>query len=349
MYLREFIEDCSARGLTPETIYTYQSNIGRFLEFIDKDPTKAEMSDFRAFLAHLRTVEYTVGRQKRKGVASATLGVYFSSINSFYDFLVWEKYTQVNLVPQFRKRYIRLKLQRNGENTRPLISIEQMIELLELCLRQGDILAWAFIFFAAKTGLRKGELLAMKVQDLNFEGTFGIPFNQYESYEHNVYMKACAIFNVAPKAKRTNRQGFMDDELVYVMHQYLEWREPRALNTDALWITPNGYPLDKNDPYELVTKYASMLGIHDPEGPLNKKFTPHCLRHFFTTWMRRRGMLREFIKELRGDVRGEAIDFYDHIDLEELRISYLEHVFKLLKIDTKQSTLIPFSEEIICS
>jgi integrase/recombinase XerD len=34
-------------------------------------------------------------------------------------------------------------------------------------------------------------------------------------------------------------------------------------------------------------------------------------------------MSREFIKELRGDVRKEAIDIYNHIDKKELRESYL--------------------------
>ena len=195
-----------------------------------------------------------------------------------------------------------------------------MIELLELCLKEGDILAWSFIFFAAKTGLRRGELLAMKVQDLNFE---------------------LSQFHVAPKAKRTNRQGFMDDELVYVMQQFLEWREPRALS-DALWVTPGGYPLSGNDAYEMVTKYASMLGFHDPRGPLSKKFGVHCLRHFFTTHMRREGTPREILKELRGDVRGEAIDIYDHIDVREVQEVYLKNVFKLLRIKPTQSTLIPF-------
>jgi integrase/recombinase XerD len=34
-------------------------------------------------------------------------------------------------------------------------------------------------------------------------------------------------------------------------------------------------------------------------------------------------MPREFIQELRGDLRKEAIDIYDHIDKKELRESYL--------------------------
>jgi integrase/recombinase XerD len=37
-------------------------------------------------------------------------------------------------------------------------------------------------------------------------------------------------------------------------------------------------------------------------------------------------MPREFIQELRGDVRKEAIDIYHHIDKEELNESYLAHI-----------------------
>jgi integrase/recombinase XerD len=43
----------------------------------------------------------------------------------------------------------------------------------------------------------------------------------------------------------------------------------------------------------------------------------------------RAGMPREFIQELRGDVRREAIDIYYHVDMEELRRSYLAHIPQL--------------------
>jgi site-specific recombinase XerD len=46
-------------------------------------------------------------------------------------------------------------------------------------------------------------------------------------------------------------------------------------------------------------------------------------RHWFTTHLRRNDMRREFIKELRGDSRNEAIDIYDHIDKKELKRAYL--------------------------
>jgi integrase/recombinase XerD len=40
-------------------------------------------------------------------------------------------------------------------------------------------------------------------------------------------------------------------------------------------------------------------------------------------------MSRDFVKELRGDTRGEAIDIYNHIDKEELKESYLAHIPQL--------------------
>jgi len=58
----------------------------------------------------------------------------------------------------------------------------------------------------------------------------------------------------------------------------------------------------------VVSGYAQEIGLHDPEGHLDEKFGPHCCRHWYTTWLRRSGMSRTFIQELRGDSRGEAID-----------------------------------------
>ncbi len=62
---------------------------------------------------------------------------------------------------------------------------------------------------------------------------------------------------------------------------------------------------------------------------LEDRFTPHCCRHWFVTHLLRAGMSRDFVKELRGDTRGEAIDIYNHIDKKDLRESYLAHIPQL--------------------
>jgi integrase/recombinase XerD len=40
-------------------------------------------------------------------------------------------------------------------------------------------------------------------------------------------------------------------------------------------------------------------------------------------------MPREFIQDLRGDVRKEAIDIYNHIDKDELRRGDMAHIPQL--------------------
>ena len=74
----------------------------------------------------------------------------------------------------------------------------------------------------------------------------------------------------------------------------------------------------------LVGEAAESVGLHHPESDrMEDHFCPHCCRHWMTAHLRRAGMRREFIQELRGDSRREAIDIYDHIDLKELKEAYL--------------------------
>jgi len=97
--------------------------------------------------------------------------------------------------------------------------------------------------------------------------------------------------------------------------------------TKALFVNEYGERLGRNGIYNLVTKYAEAVGLHDPDSDnIEDHFSPHNCRHWFTTWLRRNGMPREFIKALRGDKRKDAIDIYDHIDREELRKAYLAFI-----------------------
>lgn len=287
--VKRFITDCQARGLTGHTIETYGSQIKIFLRAYS-EPGKVNLEDLKLFLGGLRA----------RNLSGSTLSGYFAAISSFYDFLVIECAASNNPIPAFRKRYLRIKLQYGGENARQDGTIEQIIELINLA--QRVILAKTLMLFLAKTGIRRGELIAMDIHDLNIEKM---------------------EFHVKPKAKRSNRLGFMDSELTTALREYLNWREPRALD-QALWISPAGMRISKNNVNKIVSGYARISGLHNPAGAMNQKFTPHCFRHFFTTTLRRAGMPREFIQELRGDRRKDAIDIYNHIEVEELRRSYLE-------------------------
>jgi integrase/recombinase XerD len=206
-----------------------------------------------------------------------------------------------------RKRYVRqYKDTRASPSTRQLISVDEMKTLLNSILDTRDK---AIITVLAKTGIRRGELISIDVEDINWT-------------ENSITLK--------PKAKRSNRTVFFDDETARILKRWIVLRGQREPKTKALFIGETGTRLNRNGVYTTVTKHAQRVGLHNPTSDkLEDHYSPHCCRHWFTTHLRRAGMTREFIQELRGDRRRDAIDIYDHIDKEELREAYLAHIPQL--------------------
>lgn len=304
--IKDFIEDCQARGLTDHTIATYKSNIATYLNFVG-DPLDVDTSILCKFLDNLKVMKYRQGKEIKSGVCSRTVKAYFSAISTYYDFLQFTRQLNSNPIHPFTKRYLsRIKPQYNGENSRQLISLEQMRQLVN---QKMPIQDRAVLMVLAKTGIRRGELLAIDLGDIDLG-------------KKEIILK--------PKAKRTNRLVLFDDETAQILHTFLNWRRKRA-KTNAFFISLHGCRMHREEPNNIVARYAGPLGLHDPDGTLNKKLTPHAFRHWTTTYLRRSGMPREMIQELRGDRRRDTIDIYDHIDLAELKKHYFQCIPKLLK------------------
>ncbi|MHB8117873.1 MAG: tyrosine-type recombinase/integrase [Methanothrix sp.] len=133
-----------------------------------------------------------------------------------------------------------------------------------------------------------------------------------------------------PTPKRSNRLLFFDHETARILQAWLNIRPGQGHGGPALFPSTCTERISPMEVDTLTKKHAERVGLHDPGSKsLQQRFTPHCCRHWFTTHLRRAGMSREFIQELRGDVRKEAIDIYDSIGREELRRSYLAHIPQL--------------------
>ena len=296
-----FGEDCRLRGLTNKTSKEYQSILRKFLVFLDKgDTTLQEVNTLtlRNFLAYLM--------DERK-LTHKTIKDYFTALSTFYDYLVIEEQAQRNIILPFRKRYLRRYKDGYDSQERKLISVEDMSKLVNSALDPRDK---AIMVLLAKTGVRRGELVKMDVDDVNW-------------VNYSVTLK--------PTPKRSNRRVFFDDEAALLLRRWLRMRDKLGPQTDALFVNYNDRGrLKRSGVYNAVLKYAERLGLHDTSSTmLEDHFGPHCFRHWFTTYLLRNGMRREYVKELRGDRRGEAIDIYHHIDREELRKAYLAYVPKL--------------------
>jgi len=205
-----------------------------------------------------------------------------------------------NPVLPVRKRYIRRYKNADPPAVRKLISVEEMSMLINSTLSVRDK---AIITLLAKTGIRRGELLSIDLEDIDWQ-------------EQSITLK--------PKAKRTNRVVFFDNECARILKRWLSLRSRMEPKTNTLFINSSGNRIDRNTVYDLVARNAERVGLHKPDSErVEDHFGPHCCRHWFTTWLIRNGMPREYVKELRGDARNEAIDIYHHIDREDLRKTYL--------------------------
>lgn len=303
----DFETDCQSLGYDDHTIESYRSNLRLFFEYVKISPQEITNSYLNKFLRYLRYEKEIIrGKNVKTGASKSTINAYFSSLHAYYDHLEFNGQIEHNPIPKFRKRYLgHIRKDTGPDNTRQLISIRQMAELV---YTTKDPLEKAIIMVLAKTGVRRGELIAIDLEDLDMStGT--------------IYLK--------PTAKRSNRTAFIDQETIEVLEVYLENR----LNTSpALFVSETqrgGNRIGRNFVYRIVCNNAERVGLHNPDGPLIEKFTPHCGRHWFTTHLRRAGMSREFRQALRGDVVKDAVDIYDHIDLEELRGDYLDKIPQL--------------------
>jgi integrase/recombinase XerD len=299
--LDAFSNDCKVRGMSGDSIIKYRSPLRIFLQFLQRQSTRVVDVDrdiLRDFISYLR---------EERRVQQRTIEYYFSTLSSLYEYLEYEGYIVKNPVLAVRKRYLRqYKDDRGTPAQRKLISVEEMKSFINSVLYTRDK---AIITLLAKTGIRRGELIGIDVDDINW-------------VVNSITLK--------PKKKRSNKVIFFDDETARVLLRWIQIRKQRAPKTNALFIGETGARLNRNGVYTAVTKHAERIGLHNPESTrMEDHFCPHCCRHWFTTHMRRSGMSREFIQELRGDRRRDAIDIYDHIDKEELREAYLAHVPQL--------------------
>ncbi len=305
--LVDFTQDCKDRHLTEETINRYKSPLKIFFSFLgERKMTIIDVDRYvlRDFIHYRRS----------QGVDQKTLENNFTALSTFYEFLCFEGYTNVNPVLPVRKRYLKRYKSENessfaaDESVRKLISVEEMAMLVNSILSVRDK---AVVTLLAKTGIRRRELVSIDVSDINW-------------LEQSITLKK-KMFK-----KRSNRTVFFDDECARVLKRWIAQREKLNAATEALFLNEYGDRLNRNGVYNLVTKYAEAVGLHNSKSDkIEDHFGPHNCRHWFTTWLRRNGMSREFIKELRGDRRRDAIDIYDHIDKEELRKAYLAFIPQL--------------------
>lgn len=305
-YIAEFEEDVRMRGWSEWPIKSCRYTLNMFFDIVDKNCVEVDIEDLKKYYSKVKDRDGQLGK---KQLSPETIRKHFNNLASFFEFLEFEDHIVKSPIPKFRRRYLGSILRKsNGTSRRQIITVEQMSTMVNIIL---DPQEKAILCTLAKTGVRVTELISMDVDDIDW-------------IRYSIKLK--------PTGKRHDQSIYFDNETAKCLKRWLDVREEFARKGEkALFLNPSsGKRTTQAIANNVVKKHAMKLGLHDDtSSDLSKRFTPHCCRHWFTTHLRRAGMPREYIMELRGDARSDTMDIYDHIDEEELRAAYMECVPKL--------------------
>jgi integrase/recombinase XerD len=301
-----FLEDLDCKGDTKSTIQNYGSSLKDFMSFIHKKDTK--FTDIQGKKGKDILVDYLNYLRKKpingngKNLQLNSIKKYFSALNTFYDYLfIREELVDTNIVLPIRKYY--LKQYKNGytPEIRKIISVEEMRTFLKGIFNlQDKTICVVFV----KTGVRRGELMAMDTDDVDLD--------------------ARTITVKRTFHKRSNCIVIFDEECKRILQVWLKRRETLAKEGEtALFLNEYGHRIHKNKAYTAVTYWSKRMGYHNTNSSkLSDHFTPHNLRHCWTTYLSNAKMYEPWIQWLRGDAVTKAIDIYKHPTIEKIRDAY---------------------------
>ncbi len=309
-YFDLYLDYCKMKQ-TPGSLDTTRSSIKVFGQWLDEKAIHVLDVNEDALEAYLRHL-----REERK-VTISTQKTSFSAISGLFKRLMRKAHVKLTENPALAVREDLLKGYKNGQNGDAqkfhVVTTDDMRRLLRSTIDPRDR---AVMMLLAKTGIRRGELLTIDLDDVDWEG---------QSIE------------LKPKAKRTNKTVYFDDECAWALKRWLKQRDRMGAKDDdaerALFLNNRGGRLGRNGVECIVNNCAARIGLHDPDSKRKKdRFSPHCFRHWFTTAMLEEPnpMRREYVQELRGDSNRSAIDIYHHIPPDKLRDEYRRCMPRLL-------------------
>jgi len=266
------------------TISGYLKDIEEFRDFLvreDLDPFLIEYEDIRNF---------SISLENRK-LSSASLSRMFSSLRSFYKYLLKLEYVEINpfMLVKSPKREKKLPKFFYYNELEELFKIPDLDTAIGVRNRLILELLYA-------TGVRVSELISIRVKDID--------------------MKSKTIRVIGKGNKE--RLVFFGEYAADILKLYLEKRnEFLRGNNDYLLLNNHGNKFTTNG-----IRYVLNQLIR--ESSLHTSISPHMLRHSFATHLLNEGCDILSVQELLGHESIKATQIYTHVTNDHLKEVYLK-------------------------
>jgi len=280
------------KNYSDNTIISYKNDLNQLFSFIKeykllrKNGIKyIDHQIMRKFIVYLKGKKYSKRSISRK----------VSTARSFFKFLHKEEIIEVNPTLNLITPKIDKKLPY-------FLYLQEIDKLIETPPRNklSGIRDRAILEILYGTGIRVSELTNLNIDDIDFNEK---------------------IIKVLGKGSK-ERILPLSNPVIKAMQEYIEKRYlfnrnkfDKTINKNALFLNRFGGRLTARSIRRIIIKYIKIAG-------LNKKLSPHVLRHSFATHLLGGGADLRSVQELLGHKSLSTTQIYTHITKERLKEIY---------------------------
>lgn len=270
------------KGLSENTLESYGRDVRKFSDFVKKNDIKSvEEIKYNNILDFL-------SYSKEQGLTATTIVRSIVSVKQFFKYLRLEKILKED--PTAHIRTPRMKKSIPGVIS--LDEVERMLAAPDESSPEG-LRDSAMLEVLYATGIRVSELIGLKLNDVNFEHGFVVVYGKGSKER---------IVPMGDKAKNK-------------LLDYLRDSRPALLKSreaKALFVTRRGKGMTRQGFWKIIKNHALKAGIQ-------KKISPHTLRHSFATHLLERGADLRTIQIMLGHSDISTTQIYTHVESERLK------------------------------
>ncbi len=268
------------------TIKSYAQDLTQFNNFCIENN---QISTKNKIVTDFKIIRRWIAYLSENEIGSRSINRKLSTLRSYYNYLIREGEIKTNPI----SKIIRPKTEKNLPE---FINQEKLNILLDSELFEDSfdgIRNKLIIELLYGTGIRRSELIGIKLQDIDLEKK---------------------IIKVLGKG---NKQRIIPFPIVIIpiINKYLNFRKEISTEVNNLLITKAGKKIYPNLVYRVVTKNISYVSSI-------KKKSPHTLRHSYATHLLNNGADINAVKELLGHANLSATQIYTHNTFEKLNKIY---------------------------
>jgi integrase/recombinase XerD len=278
---RHYIQ--AERGMAENTVLAYGRDLDRFAAWVAED----SLADY--LRPSVRELSQYLCRLREDGLAPSSIARHLVALKMFYRFLRLDERTDQRSVELLSSPslWARIPQVLSPESVEKLLAAPQPGE--RFYLRDRALLETLYA-----TGSRASEVVNLKLVDLYLDGGFCKCLGKGNK------QRVVPLGKPALDALRT----YLGDQRIDLTRAEPEcpWvfvsRGGKALTREMLWV--------------LVKKYVRRAG-------LNRKVSPHTLRHSFATHLLAGGADLRTVQELLGHANIRTTQHYTHVDRDRLK------------------------------